>query len=226
MISKISAFILCALLLSPLPLISGEREYAASIKNYLSALSNKDFLNMTSLLSPDFEYHYYNNDKLKILSRDQELKSIEQLFKNETDNNFISEPEILEQGKMNTNNIRIKFIIFFDALPKKLAVCSGFCVGDLEIDESLIVTLENNKIAKIVEQKHEKRKNVLSFGYLKSIHLGNTEWKDIEISKDDWLFELRDINSHELLMTKKSKQGSTTQIYYWPNNQRIENFYN
>lgn len=218
MIKKIAALILFMLLLSPLSVFSGEQE-KGTLKAYLDALSKGDLAQISFLLSPDFEYHYYKNNELKILSRDEELKSLGQLFKDARANVF-NRPDLFEQDKRNSNKFHIKFMIGFEDSPK-VYTDSLFRGAVLDIGETLIVMLKKNKIAKIVEVKEKRRKNKLSFGYLKSIHLGNTEAKNIEIN-GDWKVELRDKNSYELLLTKTFK--GDREIYYWPNNQKIENF--
>jgi hypothetical protein len=224
MIKKIAVLILYMLLLSPLTVFSaGEQEHVA-LKAYSDALSKGDLAQLSSLLGPDFAYHYYKNGKRKIISRNEELKSLGQLFKDTAANSF-NEPDLFNQDKKTPSKFHIKFLIIFQDSPK-VHTESLFRGAVLDIDETLIVTVEGSKIAKIVEAKEMRRKNKLSFGYLKSIHLGNTEVKDREI-KDGSIFELLDKNSHELLLIKKAlviQHEYVREIYYWPNNQIIENF--
>lgn len=222
MIKKVLLLVSCIILLSPLSVFSGELERGA-LKAYLDALSKGDLAQLSSLIGPNFEYHYYKNSKLNILSRDEEMKSLGQLFKNTRNLNTkgFDAPKLFAQDKKNSKKFRIKFDIFFDDSPK-VYTDSLFRGAVLDIDETLIVTLEKNKIAKIVEGKGKRNK--LTFGYLKAIHLGNTEQKLIKTNGGK--VELLDKNSHELLLVKKFivKQNSVTEFYYWPNNQIIENF--
>jgi hypothetical protein len=223
MMKTIPALILCMIFLSPLPVFSGEPEKGA-LKTYLAALSKGDLAQLSSLLSPDFEYRYYKNNKLKILSRDEELKSLGQLFKDARTNSF-NEPDLFERDKRNPSKFHIKFLIGFEDSPK-VPTDSLFRGAMLEIDEKLTVTVENNKITRIIEAQDKRRKNKLSFGFLKFIHMVNTEKKDREV-RDELIIELRDKNSHELLLIKKIvdvRHEYMEEIYYWPNNQKIENF--
>ena len=213
---KNGILILYLVLLSPYA-FSGEQENGALRATWM--LYRRDLAQLTSLLSPDFEYHYFKSGKLKILSREDELKSLGQLFKDARALR-LGEPDLFEQNKKNSDEFHVKFTIIFEDSPK-VPTDSLFRGAVLDIDETLIVAIKKNKISKIVEKKETKRRNKLSFGYLKSIHLGNTEKKAVEIN-GNWKVELRDKKSHELLLTKTNK--GDREIYYWPNNQIIENF--
>jgi hypothetical protein len=221
MITKISTVAVCVLLLSPLSGFSGEQKNAL-LKAYFSALSKGDLTQLNTLLNQDFEYHYYKDGKQKKLGRDEDLKSLGQLFKDARTNSF-NELELFKRDKNSSNKFHIKFLIGFEDSPK-LYTESVFRGGLLEINETVIILTEANKIDRIIELEN-KNQNSLSFGYLKSIHLGKTEVKAKEIN-GGWMFELLDKNTRELLLTKKSavEKGAISERYYWPNGQEIVNF--
>ena len=223
MIKKILILALCMHLLFSLSLFAGEQERSA-LKAYSDALSKGNLMQLKSLLSPEFEYHYYKNSKLKKLSRDEELRSIEELFRVARTNRF-NEPELFQQEKGNSNKFHIIFSIVFEDL-QKYPADSLFRGALLEIDETLTVRVENNKITRIIEAQDKRRKNKLSFGFLKAIRLGNTEGNNVEGGNDLIIYELRDKNSHQLLIIKKIldvRHEYIEESYYWPNNQKIEN---
>lgn len=225
MIKKIAAFILSLFLLSPMVAFCGGQEKAA-LWAYFDALSKGDAKQLDVLLSPDFEYHFYKNNKLNKLNRDNELKSLKRLFKDLPTNSF-NLPDLFAQDEDDWNKFHIKLPIIFEDSPK-VYTDSLFRGAVLDIDETLIVTLdkEGHKIYRIVEMKETRRKNKLSFGFLKSIHLENTEGNNIE-RQNELIYELRDKNSHELLLIKKIldvRHEYIEETYYWPNNQKIENF--
>jgi len=235
---NVTAFILSLFLLSPTVAFCGHQEKAA-LWAYFDNLSKGDIKQLDILLSPDFEYHFYKNNEPSKLNRDNELKSLERLFKDLPADSF-DLPDLFAQDKDDPNKFHIKLLIIFEDSPKVITD-SFFCGAVLDIDETLIVTMDKrtHKIYRIIETKKARRKNKLSFGYLKTIHSKELESKsrddngpvmDGQIIEGDLLSELLDKNNHELLLMSIQKEdphyGSITESFYWPNKQRIENFNN
>ncbi len=235
MIKRIAGFILSFYLLSPTAAFCGWQEKAA-LWAYFDALSKGDAKKLDTLLSTDFEYHFYKDNKLNKLDRDNELKSLKRLFKDLPTNSF-DLPDLFAQDKNDWNKFHIKLLLIFEDSPK-VYTDSFFRGAVLDIDETLIVTLDKDghKIYRIVEMRETRRKNKLSFGYLKALHLKELESKcrdangpvmDGGTIEGDLLCELLYKNSHELkLMSiqKEDPHGGIKESFYWPNKQRIENF--
>ena len=235
---RVAAFILSLCLLSPAVAFCDYQEKAA-LWAYFDALSKGDIKQLDVLLSPDFEYHFYKDNELSKLNRDNELKSLERLFKDLPADSF-DLPDLFAQDKDSLNKVHIELLVIFEDSPKVITD-SFFRGAVLNINEALIVTLDKDahKIYRIIETKEARRKNKLSFGYLKTIHSKELESKsrdengpvmDGQIIEGYLLSELLDKNNHELLLTSIQKEdphgGGITENYYWPNKQRIENFDN
>ncbi len=191
---------------------------------YFDALSKSDTKQIDKLLSPGFEYHYYKNNKLVKLDRDSELKSLMQLFKDLSTGSF-ELPALFAQDENDDNKFYIKLPVFFNDSPK-VYTDSPFRGAFLIIDETLIIKVENEKIVRIVETKDKKRKNKLTFGFLKTLHLGNTDGANRE-EKNVLFYEMRDVKTRELLLIKKItdvRHKYIVETYHWPNGQKIENF--
>jgi hypothetical protein len=233
---RVAAFILSLFLLSPTLAFGGYQEKAA-LWAYFDALSKGDIQQLDVLLSSDFEYHFYKNNELNKLNRGNELKSLKRLFKYLPTNSF-NLPDSFAQDKDDRNKFRIKLLVIFEDSPKVITD-SFFRGAVLDINETLIVTLDKDthEIYRIIETKEARRKNKLSFGYLKTIHSKELESKsrdengpvmDGQIIEGYLLSELLDKNNHELLLTNIQKEdphgGGITESYYWPNKRRIENF--
>lgn len=201
-----------------LPLYAEDQEYAA-LKAYSNALSSGDLKKLDSLLSPDFEYHFYLNNKQRKLSRADELKSLERLFKDANLNRF-NEPDLLMRDKRHQNKLRIKFCICFTDSPK-VHTDSWFRGEMLDIDEVLTITMVGDKISKIFEQSH---KDSISFGYIKGFHLRNIVDVSEELGKV-YFAKLYDADTQELLMIKKEdfSSGPNETSYLWPNGIKIPN---
>ena len=233
---RVSVFILSLFLLSPTVAFCGHQEKAA-LWAYFDALSKGDIKQLDILLSPDFEYHFYKNNELSKLNRDNELKSLKRLFKDLPANGF-DLPDLYAADKDDPKKFHIKLLVIFEDSPKVITD-SFFRGAVLDIDETLIVTMDKktHKIYRIIETKEARRKNALSFGYLKTLHSKELESKsrdengpvlDGQIIEGYLLSELLDKNNHELLLTSIQKEdphgGGITESYYWPDNRRIENF--
>lgn len=242
MIKKIVLIISSLFLLSPTAALCGWREKAA-LWAYFDALSKGSVKELDALLSADFEYHYFNNNKLIKLSRNDELKSLDRLFKDVPSNTF-DLPDLFAEDKKDRDKLELKdwnrfkiiLTIVFEDSPK-VYTDSFFRGAMLEINETLIVTVDDDhKISKIVEMKDPGRKNKLSFGYLKAIYVKELESRSKDangplmhgsIVKGDVISELFDKNNHELLLMSIQKEvpdGGIRESCYWPNKKLIENF--
>jgi len=233
---RVAAFILGLFLLSPTVAFCGYQEKAA-LWAYFDALSKGNIKQLEVLLSPDFEYHFYKNNELRKLNRDNELKSLKRLFKDLPTNSF-DLPDLFAGDKDDLKKFHIKLLVIFQDSPKVITD-SFFRGAVLDIDETLIVTLDKDgrKIYRIIETKETRRENVLSFGYLKTLHSKELESKSRDANgpvmngqtiEGDLLSELLDKNNHELLLMsiqkKDPRYGGITESFYWPNKRRIENF--
>jgi hypothetical protein len=242
MIKKIVLIISSLFLLSPAVAFCGWREKAA-LWAYFDALSKGSVKQVGALLSANFEYLFYRNNKLIKLGRNDELKSLERLFKDVPSNTF-DLPDLFAEDKKDRDKLELKdwnkfkiiLTIVFEDSPK-VYTDSFFRGAMLEINETLIVTVDDdNKISKIVEVKDARRKNKLSFGYLKAIHVKELESRSRDANgpvtqgspvEGDLISELFDKNNHELLLMsiqKDSPDGGIRETFYWPNKRGIENF--
>ncbi len=242
MIKKFVLTILSLLLLSPTNALCGWQDKAA-LWAYFDALSKGSAKQLDALLSADFEYHFYNNNKLIKLSRNDELKSLARLFKEVPSNSF-DLPDLFAEDKKDRDNLELKdwnrynivLTIGFEDSPK---VCtdSFFRGAMLEIRETLIVTINDaHKISRIVEMNDPRRRNRLSFGYLKAIYAKELESRSKDANGPvtqgdpvvgDLISELFDKDTHELLLMsiqKVSPDGGIVETFFWPNKRRIENF--
>jgi hypothetical protein len=221
LINKLGIVMLCLLLPFPSIAFAGNQEREA-LKAYVDALSKGDVAQISSLLSPNFEYDYYKNGEHRTLSRDEELKALGQLFHDLHLHSF-NEPDLFVQDKERPDTFHVKFSAFFEDSPKDYTE-SLFRGAVLDLDERLTVTLDNNKILKVVEERDEGRPKKLSFGFLKFVHSGSTEEKVVETEKE-LIIELYDKTSHELLLIKDvTASANIIETYYWPDKQVIENF--
>ncbi len=134
------------------------------------------------------------------------------------------------------NRYNIVLTIYFEDSPKVLTD-SFFRGAMLEIRETLIVTVnDDHKISRIVEMNDPKRRNRLSFGYLKAIYTKELESRSKDANgpvtqggpvEGDLISELFDKGTHEILLMsiqKVSRDGGSVETFYWPNKRRIENF--
>jgi hypothetical protein len=241
MIKKIVLIISSLFLISPTALCGGQEK--AALWAYFDVLSKGSVKQLDALLSSDFEYHFYKNNRLIKLSRNDELKSLGRLFKDVRANTF-DLPDLFAEDKKDRdklgledwNRFKIILTIIFEDSPK-VYTDSFFRGAMLEINETLIVTVDDdNKISRIVEMKDPRRRNKLSFGYLKAIYVKELESRSKDANgpvmqgdpvEGDLISELFDKGTHELLLMsiqKVSPDGGIAETFYWPNKRRIENF--
>lgn len=202
--------------------LAGERENAA-LNAYKEALKAGDLKKLDSLLATNFEYRYYKDGRLEKITREDEFNSLSRIFKAVMGETF-SERE--EFGWTNSNKYNMQFVMIFRDTEKMIAT-SFFSGAVLEIDEKLTVVLNGNKIKRLIEEKDRRRKYKMSFGFLKSIHLDNTDYDST--SKGAYtLFRLYDVKSHGVLLIKKETalEQNTEDRFYWPENHKIENINN
>lgn len=210
------AFMLLVFWLAPLSASAGE-----DAKQALAGYLNGGLPQLESLLTPDFHYQYFEKNKLKTLTRDDDFKSVARLF-NDVRGNSVDSIHLIARDDKNRRKFHVKLSIAFEDSPK--VYTDSFFRGDvLEIDEILIVTFEKNKISRIVEEGEKRNSNELSLGKLKSIYSKNVA---IEVKENGRIFRLIDVGNNKLLIWKKLRKGEATEyFYYWPDSKRIENFF-
>lgn len=221
--TRCSGALCCLLFLLTPPAFAMEGATEDSmIKAYVHSLLKGDLNELDALLAPDFEYEYSKSGVRKKLSRAEEIKSVRQLFKDAAAHVFNN----LERfNRVPSKEYNVQFVIIFEDSPK-VDTDSQFRGTVLDIDERLAITIENNKIRRIVEMVDRNRKNKLSFGFLKSLHLGNVASDSVNRG-NELIIRLIDTKSHEPLLIKKIIEVNheyVTERYYWPNNAEVANF--
>jgi len=201
------------------PAFSGEQKNDALL-TYVEALTTGNTKQLDTILSPNFEYYFYKNGKVAILSREEELKSLNKIFIDLESNRF-NEPVLFERNKINANKIHIKYLVWFEDSPK-VHTESLLRGAGIELDEKLNVIVENGKIRKIFEQ--EETGNNISLGILKYIYINSEEVKETG-TRNELAIDVFNKNNHELILRKRSvvKINSVVDSYYWPDSQKIEN---